>query len=487
MVGRAVSLRASLAQIDDEIAQWHVQLSNLRAKRKSILDSLELVAYPVLSLPVEITAEIFWHYVDVAHIGLLYHGHGPLVLASVCQAWRAIALSISALWSNISVATEGRNMASVQNLLDLHLKRAGKHSLKLDVACTGITGPILPRLALQSDQWEEFECEIPSLRSLAVSGDTDTFHDPPHFHGHISAFSDAPALQKVHLSYVPFEIISIPWTQLTKLTLTGHRLAQCVEILRHTTNLRTLVLEYLAIGYDAARPPTVCLESLKGLTISGDQRMDVEIIDFLTLPALKDLRILMPDAEERYFRLSQFVRRSACTLESITVTDISTDLHDDGVDLSSFLRLTPTVTTLTLTDVSWSHLRTFLYDLCIHKSHNGAYRFILPNVQILDITMETPRIPYRDITRMLKERRIDDDYDASTEPDNENVSSNEPAPTPVQLRSFRYRIPEERRDVGKPMQDLHDFISNGCDITFHGLEAFTFDGGLPSDRPVSFA
>ncbi|KAJ7262985.1 hypothetical protein C8J57DRAFT_1133739, partial [Mycena rebaudengoi] len=90
-----IELRAQLERILEEEAALH-------AKRQLILRQLDAVVYPVLTLPSDITAEIFMHYVDDPIIENDRHGalnsYSPLLLASVCKAWRSVALSFPRLW-----------------------------------------------------------------------------------------------------------------------------------------------------------------------------------------------------------------------------------------------------------------------------------------------------------------------------------------------------------------------------------------------------
>ncbi|KAJ7463297.1 hypothetical protein FB451DRAFT_1494276 [Mycena latifolia] len=59
-------LRSRLAAIDRHIADLEAQLARLRVEKEGVLESLDALVYPILTLPPEITSEIFLHcdYVD---------------------------------------------------------------------------------------------------------------------------------------------------------------------------------------------------------------------------------------------------------------------------------------------------------------------------------------------------------------------------------------------------------------------------------------
>ncbi|KAF8214083.1 hypothetical protein K438DRAFT_996183 [Mycena galopus ATCC 62051] len=99
----AAELRAHLAEIDEEIIQQGQVLRQLHASRLLVQSQLDsILVYPVLTLPVEITAEIFLHCLPDknAKVSLI---HAPFVLLKVCTRWRDIALSTPRLWATLDV------------------------------------------------------------------------------------------------------------------------------------------------------------------------------------------------------------------------------------------------------------------------------------------------------------------------------------------------------------------------------------------------
>ncbi|KAJ7223927.1 hypothetical protein C8J57DRAFT_969121, partial [Mycena rebaudengoi] len=90
-----------LAEVDGLITQQRRVLEGLEARRTSIQLQLDRVPYPILTLPLEITSEIFIQCLpeppalENAHIDAL---QAPLLLLHICKEWRRIALSLPALW-----------------------------------------------------------------------------------------------------------------------------------------------------------------------------------------------------------------------------------------------------------------------------------------------------------------------------------------------------------------------------------------------------
>ncbi|KAF7321058.1 F-box domain-containing protein [Mycena chlorophos] len=483
----AAALRDALAQVDTEIIQWKARLAQLEARREGILDSLDTIVYPVLSLPVEITAEIFRHYVERAWIGGPSNTQGPVVLAAVCRTWREIALSLPALWSNIWLDgmenDPDEERKQMERLFALHLARTGQHPLKLDANTMSFDESFAQRLIGVSARWEELSLQIlspdvfpqdilhlPALRDLCVTCDSDEFLDNDS--EPIIAFSDAPALRKLQLSDVLVEMIVLPWAQLTELVLKDLFPHHCVEILAHTTSLRDLTLEQTRTPHDPAAP-VITSSTVTMLKIRGYMASELAVVDFLTLPALEELQVAVPDSPERYDRLSDFVRRSRCELKSLSITHIDEDLHatlEDAGGLPRFLSDTPSVTTLNITRMGWESLNRLLVHLDVFRwtyLQQPATQCMLPNLENLEIAMEGPRIPYPEMVDTLQQRRFGERLEERPYGDSEMATA--------QLKRFWFRIPKIVWGTVTSEEKILEWRAKGHDIDVDDLRIFRLD------------
>src|ERR1700761_3078219 len=138
MLTAAAALRAQLDDIDESMAALESQMTSLRAQKERVLKDLESIAYPVLTLPNEITVEIL-HFVSL----MWRRGHDRysrrpqpydslMRLASVCQTWRALTLSTCALW-NDEVTVDCNIIPNAGQILAACLPRAGSLPLDLDI------------------------------------------------------------------------------------------------------------------------------------------------------------------------------------------------------------------------------------------------------------------------------------------------------------------------------------------------------------------
>jgi hypothetical protein len=93
-------------------------------------------------LPTEITAEVFLQYVDrgliggtdpnIPHAPAWTEPYGPLLLASVCRAWKDIALALCPIWSTLEIRTQANAIPTTQQLLECWLPRSGGHPLDVN-------------------------------------------------------------------------------------------------------------------------------------------------------------------------------------------------------------------------------------------------------------------------------------------------------------------------------------------------------------------
>ncbi|KAF8150378.1 hypothetical protein K438DRAFT_1865723 [Mycena galopus ATCC 62051] len=197
------------------------------------------ISYPVLTLPTDITSEIFTHFL-------------PSTLP-ICRQWRQIAVATPGLWRAISF---NENYYSIPFAQQLHLGQlwlARSRSYPLSVQFGDLHAPdtaqifkaITPHrtrceyldLILSPSEICAFQGPMPILRHLTLMMHYD-LHD-------VVTFSPAPLLRSATLRIPSPLDLTLPWGQLTSLTLNSAYRFEYVAILRQTCTLVHCELESL--------------------------------------------------------------------------------------------------------------------------------------------------------------------------------------------------------------------------------------------------
>ncbi|KAJ7448354.1 hypothetical protein FB451DRAFT_1567279 [Mycena latifolia] len=395
----ASQLRSLVVDIERQVADLELQLARLRVEKEGVLASLDSIIYPVLTLPPEITSEIFLQYVTTFN--------SPLPLAGVCRAWRAIALSTPRLWTGFCLGPhrpDGWPPEPLYQLLQCWYSRAGSLplTLRLRLRRSGSQDVLLSILAQYSSQWTALDIKshvpIPfpsantgtpysSLEILKLDVHRWADDDPTC----ITAFLNASRLRKVRLPNLTIAQISLPWSQLTSLDLWGQSLEECFDILAQTPNLENLTLASTWSEEPELIPLTLPL--LRSLSLMHNP--DLELFDLFTLPALERLE-LYEISTHGAAAVRSLIARSHCSIRSLVLNQTPfTEAYHCFWSLAS-------LTEVSLRSPSW-----FTDDFSQFFDWFGWSRPILPGLQTLNIDRCPHGVDVGDLVKMLSTRSRD--------------------------------------------------------------------------------
>ncbi|KAJ7615334.1 hypothetical protein FB45DRAFT_801783 [Roridomyces roridus] len=312
----AAQLRAQLAHIESLIAL-------LQAQRHTVHEQLAAVVYPILTLPNEVTAEIFLRYYDNCDD----LSCTPLVLTNVCSLWREVAISTRRLWSIFASRRPEYSTPTHASALQLWISRAGKLPLDGRIRLADSTYPThaepLRLISQHSSRWQSLALYI------IYGGEIDVVDLPGHF-PHLTKLLvftgmtlpkslDAPRLVDVALQGAELPEhweTCLPWNQLINLCLTDRPVGFCVQILEHTPNLQVLEMRCDDDDWETTTPTRI-LHHLHTLVIIG---YNSSVITHLTLPGLRELRLGSgSDIEDCGPAVKSLLDRSGCSLQLHTL------------------------------------------------------------------------------------------------------------------------------------------------------------------------
>ncbi|KAF8213943.1 hypothetical protein K438DRAFT_1802602 [Mycena galopus ATCC 62051] len=394
----SASLRRRLETLDAQITEQRRVLDELQQTRSDVERELYATAtFPVLTLPTEITTEIFSCCLSAFDPLSLpkCKGSAPIVLTGICRQWRDIALATSILWSKLNVEFDDirAEMASepglVEGIIDRGLTRARKSPLSLELnSCSDEQPFALSRLRDIIHRWSHrvryLHLEIgtryldplrlgstpfPLLQSAALGYNDDEPEDDTAY------FGDAPRFHALHLlsDIATYGTFTLPWSQLTKFEgkITNLR----VFVL--APNLTEMTCDYDPVPDsvdDELRPTTH--HNLRSLDMRNDRSI---VLENLTLPALQNLVI----HSGACVSLESLFRRSSAPLLSLSV-------HGDAESYLEHLRqsmplVAGTLESLEFLGVSGKHMRRIFRLL---NPDPEAYTYpplLLPNIRTLGV------------------------------------------------------------------------------------------------------
>ncbi|KAJ7102676.1 hypothetical protein C8R43DRAFT_1047665 [Mycena crocata] len=355
-MGTAV-IRRRLSDLDAKILE-------LRSQQKMIMDALEhdrralrrelhsTSEFPVLTLPVEITTEIFtqsiqlkshddprrYTYETLAILQTSEH----LILMRVCREWRDIVLSTPTLWTKLDLRFDNipiDQLPEVDGFIERWLSRAADCPLSLFFRAgreidfrwegpfslnrlCGVIHAYSHRIRhLQLDMHEKDIRQLgldltafPLLECATLDCEKELGGNTPPPD---PIFGNAPQLQNLnvlhnvsyHVPAITVNNFTFPWLQLTKFE-GGIR---DLDLFRLATNLIEVTCYF---DYFSAPTSTVTHSRLLFLKLmEGSPGL---ILEHLILPALRSLDIWEVD-QDAYIPLSSFLIRSSPPLMSLSV------------------------------------------------------------------------------------------------------------------------------------------------------------------------
>ncbi|KAJ6546190.1 hypothetical protein DFH09DRAFT_1171434 [Mycena vulgaris] len=309
---------------------------------------LDAFVYPVLTLPNEITSEIFFQ--SIGSLGVAPGAPtSPLFLGHICQSWREIALTTPSLWTEMTLIV-GAVAARENQLRLLKTWLTRSRDCPLTIALQ-YRPPILPVPAGHDSVHEfidaisphrrrchtlslilplrdifRFDGEFTSLQALAigVSDLPDETQTDPSWPMEI--FHRAPKLRALVIAggFNPNTVL-LPWAQIMMLAnLAVPFPNDLAEVLRSTTNLSSLRVDIMAPDDNEtiANIPEIPLTNLRSLELgsNSDPRACMQLLEKLVLPGLVDLHISEPGfLPNPAAPIQNLLSRSGCNLRTLNI------------------------------------------------------------------------------------------------------------------------------------------------------------------------
>ncbi|KAF7352370.1 F-box domain-containing protein [Mycena venus] len=433
----AADLRRRLIELDVAILEQKLVLETLQRDKIAVQSDLEAISiFPVLTLPAEITTEIFTHCLpsmeelrgdrDPFIRGTL----APTALVGVCCAWRDIAFATPVLWTTLAVRFdiidphvleqpgEIRSLNRLLGRLRNVIERYADRMEYLELSCSQSD---VAELGLDS-------VAFPLLQRAAIGGAIDAEST-----GHIDVFFNAPELRTVQLlDGVRPSHYGFPSLQLTKFE--GE--INTLDLFRVASNL---VEVKCAVG-DLRDHDMICHAHLQSVTIQGPAN---NLLDSLILPALHSLHISASTEILDLESLSLLFHRSEPPVRTLSVNVYGQMYCYEWDECVS--RIGGTLEELEITGPSTS----FLHDL-LHLGSIGDQYGPLPHLRALSL-VDSPNVNYKDLVDFLRHR--------STSPDL------------TKLQSFRFNCPAGSFRSGEVC--VHD---DRDEYVIGHLAAFSIDG-----------
>ncbi|KAJ6515487.1 hypothetical protein C8R45DRAFT_956667, partial [Mycena sanguinolenta] len=297
--------------------------------------------YPVLTLPNEVTVEIFIRCLWILDPPCIPQctGSAPFVLSRVCRAWRDIALNTPILWSKLKVwfdqiALRRSSPGFGEDIVDEWLSRAKYHPLSLDFA--GPSSRLRNVIHRWSHRMQRFRLDMgPHCDIRALELDSAAFpllqsatlscynYSLPRVHPPPVLFGDAPHFHDIHLCGLPglnLDRFTLPCLQLTKF----HGTIRDLQLFTLAPNLAELRCTFHPNGDDFM---VITQRSLRFVDLGEES---ASLLQYLTLPALRCLKVYNYDIQDW---VEPFLRRSSPPLISLTVSGSKIDYWAQHISL----------------------------------------------------------------------------------------------------------------------------------------------------------
>ncbi|KAF7358666.1 F-box domain-containing protein [Mycena sanguinolenta] len=349
------SVRQTLAETEASMDEYHGNdqpvPDELVRRWEALTFELDNVIYPVLTLPLEITLEIFMHFISFLGI----EGN-PMLLLQICRTWREIALATPLLWSALNltwVVDDPRDRIPLEvddGFIQQWLERAaavplslgffGHMAEKWSAQVEALVARHAPRIdTLHLDffaeggfEWLAEPRQFPELRKLTLAC---------HI-GHQSGmptFAVAPRLRDVTLrSGVGLRYFVLPWGNLTSVAADCVTTTECLRVLTDAPRLTRG--SFLVTAPPEPHNSPVTHAALRELDLRG-----CSLLELLTLPNLRVLTLAVDAASDE---VGKFLKRSAKSLREFSFTLSSRSLDEASIDWFWTAR---GLTTLSLLDI----------------------------------------------------------------------------------------------------------------------------------------
>lgn len=429
-------LRIQLIMVQREISQLNMRIDlfvgppyrmRLYSQERDSFLRLEtaykLILSPARQIPTEILCEIFLHvansFAESSHVSVKVT-EGAWVLSHVCSRWRSIAIDFRPLWTDVCIDTrrmyvsrDNKQSVVLEHLeyaLETYLCRSGDNPLDIvfrvdrvdswrypSQPTDRIMNHLLMCIVRHSHRWKHVYLTLPeetpfiaalqqvkerglsSLQKLSLKSS-----EPPDRRDELQGWLDISSATSLWSFVTSFCVSTaqIPWSQITRYE--GHQeYYEGGDHLRVIQHMHSLVDCALLGRIDVPGDdigPLVDLPHLRRLRVDGNGG----IFDHLHAPSLESLEIQTYHNNELTHVLS-FVRRSECTLASLTVRGPRLDhtLFRDsvtGLDYAEF-------SSLNALSIKHSEYSPTFFS---HLSGIGDNPLPLPNIRKLYIETNVP-------------------------------------------------------------------------------------------------